>query len=200
MKKTIKGDYLKKYYLGVLKALIVLIIYKWCWPTHANVAEVIYNTLLVNIRKNLNLEKMKDGSNDPDQKFKDTATHHYPTSYKKAIKWLEDGKKYYNQKNYDEASYSFGVATHYISDTFSAPHCVSGESVKEHHNYEIIADNFSPKITYLNGDLDTIMKNGVEQGKADWNKWKKTQDRAIIQAGVDRGASAAYTAIRNTLS
>jgi Zinc dependent phospholipase C len=189
---------MKKY--NFLKTLFVLIIYKWSWPTHANIAEDIYNSLPVDIRINLNVEKMKDGSNDPDQKFKDTATHHYPSSYRKATKWLEDGKRYYNQKNYDNASYCFGVATHYISDTFSAPHCVSKESGKDHHNYEIIADTFTPKITYLDGDLDTIMKKGVEQGKSDWKQWKKTQDRSIIQAGVDRGASAAYTAIRNTLS
>lgn len=192
---------MEKYnFSAILKTLIVMMIYKWGWPAHATIVEVIYNTLPSDIQKNLVLEKMKDGSNDPDEKFKDTATHHYPASYKRAFKWLEDGKKFYNQKNYDNASYAFGVAAHYISDTFSAPHCVSKESGKDHHNYEIVADKFTPKVTYLDGDLDTIMKKGIEQGKADWNKWKKTQDRAIIQAGVDRGASAAYTAIKNTLS
>jgi len=112
----------------------------------------------------------------------------------------EKGIKDLKKKNYDDASYSFGVAAHYISDTFSSPHCVSKESGKDHHNYEIVADEFTPKITYLEGDLDTQMKKGIEQGKADWTEWKKTQDRTIIQAGVDRGASATYTAIKNTLS
>jgi hypothetical protein len=173
---------------------------KWPWPTHSNVAEVVYNELPEDTRKNLDLKKMEDGSNDPDEKFKDTANHHYPASYKKANKWLDDGKTSYNQKDYENASYCFGVATHYISDTFSAPHCVSGESGKDHHNYEIVADDFTPKVTLLEGDLDTQMKKGIEQGKLDWAKWKKTKDRSIVEAGVDRGASAAYTAIKNILS
>ncbi len=185
---------------GFWKILIFFMIYKWGWPGHASVAEAVFLTLPADVQKNLNLEKMKDGSNDPDEKFHDTRAHSYPASYKRAMKWLDKGQTSYEEKNYDDASYSFGVATHYISDSFAAPHCVSKESGKEHHKYEIVADTFTPNITYLEGDLESQMKKGVELGKADWKLWLKTQDREIVQQGVDRGASAAYTAIKNVLS
>lgn len=92
------------------------------------------------------------------------------------------------------------MATHYISDSFAAPHCVSKESGKEHHKYEIVADTFTPNITYLEGDLDTQMKKGVDLGKEDWKLWLKSQNRDIVQQGVDRGASAAYTSIKNVIN
>ena len=186
--------------LPFLKAINSLILYKWGWPAHASIAEAVDLALSDELKQKLNLDKMQDGSNDPDQKFHDNRAHSYPASYKRAIKWLERGKASYENKDYDDASYSFGVASHYISDTFSAPHCAEKESGKDHHNYEIVADTFTPKVSYMEGDLDSQMEQGVEQGKKDWKLWKKTQNRDIVQAGVDRGASAAYTAIKNTLS
>lgn len=188
---------------GLFKALNMLMVssdaIKWPWPGHASVAEAVFKQLSDDLKKNLDIKKMKDGSNDPDEKFKDTRNHSYPNSYKKAIEWLGKGKKQYDQKNYEDASYSFGVATHYISDTFAAPHCVSKESSKDHHNYEIVADDITPNINYVSGDLDTMMKNGVEIGKKDWKNWIKTKDKSIVQQGVDRGASVAYSAIKDTL-
>lgn len=186
--------------LPFLKAINSLTVYKWLWPTHASVAEAVYLALPVDVQQNLNLDIMQDGSNDPDEKFHDTRAHSYPSSYKRAMKWLERGKASYENKDYDDASYSFGVATHYISDTFSAPHCAEKESSKDHHNYEVVADTFTPNISYLEGELASQMQKGVEQGKKDWKRWKKTRDTAIVQAGVDRGASAAYTAIKQILS
>jgi hypothetical protein len=186
--------------LDILKALLIFMIYKWLWPTHASVAEVTYNALPADVKKNLELKRMEDGSNDPDEKFKDMANHHYPQSLKKANKWLEDGKKFYETKKYSDASYCFGVATHYISDTFSAPHCVSKELSRDHHSYEKISDSYTPQVTYLKGDLDTLMKKGVEQGKLDWAEWIKTKDESIPHRGVDMGASVTYSTIKNILS
>ena len=191
---------MKKFHFSwFFKALIISVIYKWGWPGHASVAEKIFMGLPLDIQEKLNLDKMIDGSNDPDQEFKDTAAHHYPNSYKRAIKWLEEGKASYKEKDYDHASYCFGVFTHYVADSFAAPHCVSKESGKDHHNFEIVADELTPQITYLKGDLDTHMKKGFEKGKSDWKKWKKTHDKLIIQSEVDMGASAAYSALKNAL-
>ena len=176
------------------------VLYKWGWPAHASVAEVVYNKLQVDIRENLILEKMKDGSNDPDEKFKDTALHHYPPSYTKASTWLEQGKVNYHQKDYEYASYCLGVATHYISDTFSAPHCVSHEKSTDHHDFEVQANDLTPIAGYVSGDLDTLMKKGVEKGKADWEKWLKTRDRSAAQEEVNMAASVAYSVIKDSLS
>lgn len=173
---------------------------KWCKPGHASVAEVIYNAFPKNIKTNLDVEAMIDGSNDPDEKFKDTATHHYPASYKRAIKWLNDGKLNYDSKNYKRSSYCFGVASHYISDTFSAPHCVKGEPNKVHHKFEIVDDDYTPNVEFISGDLETLMKKGNEQGKIDWKNWEKTKNPSIPHTEADIGASVAYSAIKNILS
>jgi hypothetical protein len=175
------------------------IILKWSWPAHASVSEVVFTALPDNVQENLVLDAMKDGSNDPDEKFKDTASHHYPASYKKAVKWLDDGKNNYDAGNYNRASYCFGIASHYISDTFSAPHCVSKESGKDHHNFEIVNDDYTPTATLLADDLDTIMQKGIQQGKEDWEEWKETKDTTLPHKEADLGASAAYTAIKNIL-
>lgn len=170
------------------------------WPAHATVAEVVFDKLPADVQKNLDKQKMKDSSNDPDEIFKDTALHHYPPSYKKATEWLDNGKKSYDNKDYEEASHCFGIASHYISDTFMAPHCVSREKAQDHHNFEKATNDMTPKASYLEGDLDSLMKKGVEQGKIDWPNWLKTHDTNIVQREVNEAASASFTAIKNTLS
>jgi hypothetical protein len=173
---------------------------KWAWPGHASVIEVVYGALPDKVKKNLDLEKMKDGSNDPDQKFKDTSTHHYPSSYKRAVKWLDEGKTSYAEKDYERASYCFGVASHYISDTFSAPHCVSHEKDKDHHNFEITADDLMPQISPVKGDLDTLMKDGVIQGQLDWKRWMKNKkDSSAVQDEINQAASVTLLAIKSSL-
>ncbi len=174
--------------------------YKWSWPAHASVSEVIFNALPEDIKTNLDAEKMKDGSNDPDEKFKDTVNHHYPQSYKKAVKWLEEGKNSYNKKEYGYASYCFGVATHYISDTFSAPHCVSHEKSNDHHDYEVEANELTPTAKYIPGDLDSLMQKGFNQGKIDWKNFLKTKNQSeAAQKGVNMGASVAYSAVKDIM-
>ena len=185
--------------LRFFKALIVSAVYRWAWPSHASVAEMVYLSLPLEVQENLDLDMMIDGSNDPDQEFKDTAAHHYPNSCKTALRWLDEGKCSYEDGDYGHASYCFGVFTHCVADSFAAPHCVGKESGKDHHNFETVVDDLTPQITYLHGDLDSHMRKGFEKGKSNWEKWKKTHDKSIIQSELDMGASAAYSAIKNAL-
>jgi len=186
-----------------VKCLNVLAVYgeslKWAWPGHATIIETVHNALPADVKKNLDLEKMKDGSNDPDEKFKDTVTHHYPKSYIKATKWITDAKTSHIKKDYENASYCFGVASHYISDSFSAPHCVEHEKEIDHHKFEILADDIMPKIHYVTGDLDTLMKQGVVQGRLDWTNWMKKRDNSEVQNEVNQAASVILLAIKNNL-
>ncbi len=172
---------------------------RWCTAGHASIIEYIYQELTEEVKKNLDVNAMIDGSNDPDEKFKDMRNHHYPVSHKKAVQWLNDGKSNYDTENYNRASYCFGIASHYISDTFSAPHNISGETGKEHHDYEVVNDDYIPNIQFLSGDLDSLMSKGVEQGDIDWKDWKKTKDPAIPHKAADMGASVAYSALKNIL-
>lgn len=169
------------------------------WKGHASLIEVVFDALPSEVKGNLNKDKMKESSNDPDEIFKDTVNHHYPASYEKATEWLGKAKDSYSAGDFDGASHCFGVASHYISDTFMAPHCVSREKSRDHHDFEVLTNEMTPIITTLQGDLESMMIEGVKQGKEDWHKWKNNKDNSIVQKELDMAGSAAYTAILNSL-
>lgn len=143
---------------------------------------------------------MKNGSNEPDEVFKDFTTHSYPKSYQKAKTWLDKGKLAYDRGEYDEASYDYGVASHYISDTFSAPHGVSKEDSSDHSKYEDQAKDLKPAATNVSGDLETLIRNGYTQGGTSWDQWLQTKNKDIIQKDLNNGASAALIAINTSIN
>lgn len=147
----------------------------------------------------MNLNAMKDGSNDPDEKFQDFINHSFPNSYNKAKQWLNKGKLAYNHKNYYYASYCFGVASHYISDSFSAPHSANEISYL-HSKYESQARSLTPTMNINNKDLYTSLKQGELKGKKDWISWKKTKKTSIIQKNLNTATSATYSAIKNSIN
>jgi len=173
----------------------------WSWKTHSDIVDVVYYGLPPEVQKNLNLEIMRNGSNEPDEVFKDFRHHSYPNSYDKANSWLDKGKIAYDRGDYDEASFNYGVATHYISDTFSAPHCISKEEYSDHSRYENRAKKLTPVVTYNNStDLNTKMKNAYNQGSEDWVLWLDTGDTSIIQANLNNGASASLVAVNESIN
>ncbi|HEX7468842.1 MAG TPA: zinc dependent phospholipase C family protein [Methanobacterium sp.] len=172
----------------------------WSTTTHHEIADETYYALPVNVQEKLSLEAMQDGSDDPDIKFFDFKNHHYPESYDKATYWLDKGKESYNAGNYSYASYCFGVASHYISDSFSAPHCEVGCSSIAHALYETRAMFLTPQITYSNGDIESIMVEGNLEGKADWEGWLGNEDDSYIQSDLNDAVSASYVAIKSSVS
>lgn len=172
----------------------------WTWPTHSDIVDVVYQGLPTDVQYKLDLKVMEDASNDPDEVFKDFTDHSYPRSYDKAKSWLDQGKAAYVRGDYKNASYDYGVASHYISDTFSAPHCVSGESSSDHSKYEDQAEKLKPIATYSSGDLKSKMETGYNQGKTSWSEWLKTKNDAIIQNNLNMGASAALSAIKDSIN
>ncbi len=180
----------------ILSLVLVPCDYAWKWQTHSKIVEKTYYTLPTYIKKNLNLNAMKNGSNDPDQKFKDFKKHSFPYSYYLALKWLNKGKTAYANKKYHNASYDFGVASHYISDTYSAPHSANDTSYL-HSIYEKQANYLKPTISIVNKDLYTSLKQGDAQGEKDWSSWKKTRKSSITQKDLNGAASATYLAIKS---
>jgi Zinc dependent phospholipase C len=168
--------------------------------THSDIVDAVYYGLPVDVQQKLNINAMRAGSNDPDEKFKDFRYHSYPKSYGKAKMWLDKGKTAYDNGNYNEASYDYGVASHYISDTFSAPHTVSREAYSDHSNYEIQAKILKPTATYIRGDLNSLMQNGYNQGVISWNDWLQSKNSAIIQKNLNTAASVSFSAIKNSIN
>jgi hypothetical protein len=171
----------------------------WTWNSHSKIVDSTYNSLPSSVHSKISLNAFRDGSNDPDQVFHDYRDHSYPFSYNKATYYLNQGATYYKQKKYALASKSFGIASHYISDTFSAPHCVSGESSSKHTAYENQASKLTPHITTVKGNLKTLMYNGYLSGKSDWNKWLKTDSSYYPQKDLNMATSVTAMAISNSL-
>jgi hypothetical protein len=170
----------------------------WNWDTHQEIVESNYNSLPSDIQQNLNLNAMKEGANDPDFKFFDFKYHSYPNSYDKAEEWLNKGQYYYEIGDYYYASYCYGVASHYIADSFSAPHC-AGASGPNHILYEAKGSFLKPEVIQSNGDLNSALAEGSSMGKSDWNDWLKTKNDSDIQNDLNKGTSASYNAIYDSI-
>lgn len=171
----------------------------WDFSTHEEIVENNYHSLPEDIQQNLDLNTMKEGSLAPDFKFFDFEYHSYPNSYQKAVYWLNKGQQYYENGDYQDASYSYGVASHYISDSFSAPHA-AGASGPNHVLYEMRASFLKPEMVPSNEDLNSALNNGRLNGQKNWNDWIETKNTLDIQNGLNQATGASYGAIDSSLS
>ncbi|MGB9937716.1 MAG: zinc dependent phospholipase C family protein [Methanobacterium sp.] len=171
----------------------------WNYNTHQEIVESNYNSMPADIKQNLNLNAMKDGSDDPDFRFMDFKNHGYPNSYGKAEEWLNKGQYYYKNGDYYYASYCYGVASHYITDSFSAPH-TAGASGPNHTLYEAKASFLSPQIIQSTGDLNSAMSEEQLSGKNNWNNWLKSEDNFIIQSDLNKATSVSYNTMYESIN
>lgn len=171
----------------------------WDWNTHEEIVESNYHSLPEDMQQNLNLNLMKKGSTAPDFVFFDFKYHSYPNSYEKAIYWLNKGKFYYKKGDFYYASYCYGVASHYITDSFSAPHA-AGVGGIQHNIYEIKGSFLKPKMIQIKGDLKSNMYKGDLNGAKSWNMWIKSKNDSLIQNDLDHATGASYNAVYSSLN
>jgi Zinc dependent phospholipase C len=172
----------------------------WSLPTHYEIVEKTYYALPADVQSKLSLEIMIKGARDPDLKFLDYQYHKYPENQAKVDYWLKRGNLDYKNGNYDDASYSFGVASHYISDGCCAPHSVTKASPYYHFIYEISALLLAPKINKSGGDINLIMKNNYLDGKDSWKSWIKSKNDIYVQNDLNRAVDTCFTAINESVS
>tara|TARA_Y100000310_G_scaffold344886_1_gene460255 strand:+ start:176 stop:856 length:681 start_codon:yes stop_codon:yes gene_type:complete len=156
---------------------LLLIPSSFAWTTagHENVVVFAYERLDQDVRSKLNLTELRRGAVAPDLVFHDTRLHHFPPSYKKAVFWLGETELAYEQKNYNNASYFFGIASHYISDSFALPHNVEREDPSEHSKYERMAVEFIVEpCSELNHSLLGLFSNRPKP--YEWDDWLITHD------------------------
>ena len=183
--------------------------FAWNVNTHYEIAENNYNAMPDDVRQKLSLEDMLDGADDPDVKFFDFSNHSYPNSLKRADYWLNEGKKHYGMGDYKYASYCFGVASHYVSDTFSAPHCIKNGKGLNHVIYELQGSLISPKVPiyaaneYSGGNmpayLNSNMYNGSLNGQNSWKNWINNRDSSYVQNDLNKASGASYNAINGVI-
>jgi hypothetical protein len=166
----------------------------WNWPTHKEIADDLYNSTPNHIKKNLDLNEMRKGSILPDIKDKDKSYHGYPKSINEASYYLNLAKSEYNKGDYKKASKYYGMASHYISDTFAAPHC---GIVNNRQLYYQQAINLKPvKHSLEYKGLDELLQFGNLKGKNSLNHWEKTKSTHIVQDDLNRAYSATFLAYK----
>jgi len=171
----------------------------WGAPNHYAIVEEVYNTLPADAQKNLDLDKMLDGADDPDYKFMDYEYHHYPDSQEKINYWLGKGREYYLNEDYNQASYCFGVATHYISDSVCPPHSGGGHSGYQHTKLELQAIFLTPHLTEKTGDVDGELAVYSQMSGNSWEDWLQTGDNENIQQCLNKAADLSYLAVNNAV-
>jgi len=177
---------MKKYLLLLLFFLLLPISTAWNWQTHSKFADSIYYVLDATWTKRLDLDALRNGSLAPDRDFHDTRLHHYPPSYNKTLYWLEQTEKALRKKDYVNASYTFGVATHYVSDSFAAPHNVEREDSRLHQLYENQADTkyiFIPCQDLEDYDLHQQFLTATKS-KQTWEPWLETKEEEYPHQAV----------------
>ena len=172
--------------------LLISNVAAWNSYNHRALVDKAYYSLDFETQEKLNLTLMQYGATAPDLVFHDVVKHHYPPSYGLAVRWLDAAKSNYSNKNYNEASYSFGVASHYISDSFVAPHYISKEPGRLHSEFENVKNyRFKTKCYYKIIDLNQTLYSG-SLNKEDWTLWLLNKDPKIPQEEIEEALTALY--------
>lgn len=191
--------------LKAVWVLILLVILSeplnaWKWDTHETIVETVYRELPSDIKKQIDLPALKRGSLVPDKDLEDFENHSYPQSYIKAVYWLENAKIHRKKGEIVECSLDLGIASHYITDNFAAPHTTPEESSELHQLFEAQAIGLPPEIQKdCSSSLFSLMVEGASQGKEDWNTWVQTKDKTILQKELNTASTAVYCAFLSVM-
>jgi len=183
---------MKKITIIILCFLIIPSVFAWGWNTHQMFVGKIYDSMPLELQERLNLSLMKEGAIAPDKDFHDNVLHHYPPTYNLSLRWLDF--ECYNECNYTDASYRFGVAAHYISDSFVAPHNIKKENWKLHSEFEKQGNKYVSKVKCndYNLDLKKTLEIGSENYK-DWGEWMLNKDEKIVYREIDQAMMLVYS-------
>lgn len=159
--------------------LLAINVNAWNSKTHESLVENVYYSMPENLQNKLNLTELKYGSTAPDLVFHDTVRHHYPQSQQLAYNCLQ------NITDLKTFSYNFGVASHYITDSFVSPHYISKEEQKDHTAFETFK-NYTIKTNCANYNHTLNDLYLGEKNKEDWQPWLDTKNPAIPQKELEQ--------------
>lgn len=168
----------------------------WNRATHEAIADFLYHRTPSQYKDHLIRSEMVTGSTLPDRWKKDPAKkeynsyHKYDGSVDKTKHFMIRAEEEFKAGSYAAASRDFGIASHYISDTFAANH-YGDCGGKWHLEYYHQANHFRLRIfrdSYKG--IDTILKDGFEEAKKSIVKWDKTRSSEITRRNLDDAVSA----------
>ncbi|MBS3095133.1 zinc dependent phospholipase C family protein [Candidatus Woesearchaeota archaeon] len=173
----------------IILLFLVAFTLAWKYEIHESSVEAAYYSMPVSLKEKLSLESMKLGSIAPDAKFKDFRNHKYPYSLNKSSYYLGLAKDSYLKGDFKNASYFFGVAAHYILDSFDAPHYVTKEPYSMHSKFESVSFD-SETMCYDYGNVSLDYRN---EGKKDWDEWLATRNSSIQKKELNKAMEAVYS-------
>ncbi|MEK6907564.1 MAG: zinc dependent phospholipase C family protein [Nanoarchaeota archaeon] len=172
----------------------------WNSKGHNAVVEYVYYKSDFRLQEKLNLTLLKEGSVAPDRVFHDVRLHHYPPSYDLAERWLKGAENNYTLGDYNKASYAFGVASHYISDSFVAPHYISKEPGSLHSKFERLNNyNFDVKCYIQDINLNESLVQ-ASKNKEDWLNWTLTFNSDIPRRELQQAINLTMPVFLNTFN
>lgn len=166
--------------------LLTINVQAWNSKTHELLVENIYYSMPENLQARLNLTELKYGSTAPDLVFHDQVRHHFPPSQERAYLYLK------NITDLESFSFNFGVASHYISDSFVSPHYISKEDQKDHTKFEN-SINYTIKTSCKDYNY-TLTGLGIGENNRDgWALWLETKNPAIPQKELEQSQEFLYS-------
>ena len=185
------------FFMKIVFHLIVLVLFLsplsfgWSGEVHKQFVQEIYFHIDSAERQLLNLSLLEEGAVAPDRDFHDYNRHHYPPSLNLSLFWLEEAHRAYILHDYNNASYSFGVASHYIDDSFVAPHYISGELSSDHSRFE---SNIAPFFVSCHSTFVEVESTLLQASrhKEDWQIWMATRDPKIPAQAAKEALWALY--------
>lgn len=177
----------------IILILLLIFVSAWNWPTHESFSVKIYDSFPSEVKSNLNLTLVKEGSLIPDKIIQDYDKHSYPNSVERIDYWLTKSYDSYLEENYTLASLSLGIASHYISDSFSAPHNTANEDYSMHSKFETEAEGmpFYAQCTVGKKDVDAYISKAAV-GKTDWGLWLRNKANKIQSKELSKALYAGY--------
>ena len=164
----------------------------WNWPTHKAIVQKVYYSFPLELTQKLDLELMEEGALAPDKDFHDQRLHHYPPSYNKSVHWLQILRDSLKIKDYENASYAFGVITHYVSDSFVSPHNINGEDPYDHSKFEKQVSTIKTKCKKNKYELNNSLYMASQNNK-DWEPWLNSKDPKIPQSELEQTMELVYS-------
>lgn len=176
----------------------------WKASTHYRIVQAAYDGLPENIRANLNLGLIKDGSTRPDQyvdkpdEYGQTYPNHFqPKARAQAEHWLGVAKSYYRNGDFDNASLALGIASHYIADACCLAHNPPYTYYWNlHEEFEDRGTRIWPKQPWgiSNFDLSQMLEQAETNASVKWERWIQTRDISIVQEDLNNAAVYTYNA------
>ena len=180
---------------------IILLSVGWTWEGHTALVGAVYSSFPPPLQANLSLAFLDEGAIAPDKIFRDVTRHHYPYSLVQAERWLGEASASLAEGNYSAASYSFGVAAHYISDSFAAPHNMIGESSKDHTSFERQALRRPLQSPCQSGpfNLSEALQDATHTSE-DWPLWLDTRNPDIPHQEFEDSLALLYRVAHATFN